>query len=145
MKNFNEEIKNELDAIRRVALQLKGGQKYQLLNSVSRITGLARRSGRVLEEHAGEIATDTDIARRYNANKAIFNAMAAGRRISLKDSAEFRVSEMHTQICVIRRKIEKQNLPYILCDKVVKEPGKAAYKEYWLIAKETQPQLQMPE
>lgn len=70
---------------------------------------------------------------RYNAKRAIFNAMVAGRRISLLNSEEFMVSQMHTQICSIRRDIQKKNLPYVMRDRWV-EMGSSNknIKEYWL-------------
>lgn len=59
-------------------------------------------------------STQKQIADRYIAKVAIFNAMVSGRYISFLDSAEFEVSEMHTQMCQIRKDIEKKNLPYEL-------------------------------
>ena len=55
--------------------------------------------------------THKQIVDRYNARKAIFQAMTEGRRINLYDSVEFKVAEMHTQICCIRQNIERRNLP----------------------------------
>lgn len=75
--------------------------------------------------------TRRQIVDRYNAKKAIFEAMTRGRRISLMDSMEFRVSEMHTTICNIRQEIERKNLPWELKDRWVCPYGKK-FKEYWL-------------
>lgn len=74
------------------------------------------------------------IADRYNAKKAIFQAMTKGRRISILDSSEFMVAEMHTTICKIRKDIEDKNLPWEMRDQWVEPYGKR-FKEYWLEAK----------
>lgn len=81
--------------------------------------------------------TTNQIADRYNAKKAVFSAMKAGRRISFLDSAEFRVSQMHTTICNIRSDIRKRNLPYDMRDERFEfgTQGKKG-KRYWLESKE---------
>lgn len=61
--------------------------------------------------------TSQQSADRYNAKKAIFKAMIEGREISMLDSSEFGVSQMHTQICNIRADIREKNLPYIMTDR----------------------------
>ena len=80
--------------------------------------------------------TQKQIADRYIAKKAIFDAMMKGRRITFLDSAEFEVSEMHTTICNIRRDIEDKNLPVVLKDEWIEfgRHGKRC-KRYWLEAK----------
>lgn len=75
--------------------------------------------------------THKQIVDRYNAKKAIFQAMTEGRRISLYDSLEFQVSEMHTQMCCIRQDINKKNLPWVMRDRWISPQGKKV-KEYWL-------------
>ena len=82
--------------------------------------------------------TQRQIADRYIAKKAIFDAMMNGRRISFLDSAEFEVSEMHTQMHCIRQDIEDKKLPYILKDEwmVFGKHGKKC-KRYWLESKAT--------
>ena len=76
------------------------------------------------------------IADRYIAKKAIFEAMTKGRKVSFLDSREFEVSEFHTQICGIRQDIEDKNLPWVLKDKWITfgKHGKRC-KEYWLEAR----------
>lgn len=61
--------------------------------------------------------TSQQIADRYIAKQAIFNALKSGREISMLDSQEFEVSQMHTQITNIRAEIRDKNLPYILKDR----------------------------
>ena len=60
--------------------------------------------------------TSQQIADRYNAKKAIFEAMTQGRKVSFLDSREFEVSEMHTIICKIRKDIDSKSLPWELKD-----------------------------
>lgn len=79
--------------------------------------------------------THKQIVDRYNAKKAIYTAMTNGRRISLLDSMEFKVSEMHTQICKIRQDLEDKNLPYIMRDRWIEPYGKKI-KEYWFEKRE---------
>jgi hypothetical protein len=80
--------------------------------------------------------TQKQIADRYIAKKAIFDAMMNGRKISLLDSVEFEVSQMHTTICNIRQDIEDKNLPYVLKDEWMEfgKHGKKC-KRYWLEAR----------
>ena len=81
--------------------------------------------------------TNEQIAKRESAIKAVMQAMLGGRKISYLDEKEFQVSQMHTTITKIRRKIEKKNLPYVLCDEVF-HVGKnnTPSKRYWIIPKE---------
>ena len=82
--------------------------------------------------------TQRQIADRYIAKKAIFEAMMNGRRISFLDSAEFEVSEMHTQMHCIRQDIAEKNLPVVLKDEWMEfgKHGKRC-KRYWLENKST--------
>lgn len=77
--------------------------------------------------------THKQIVDRYNGKKAIFNAMVQGRHISLENSMEFAISQMHSQMCYIRKDIEDKNLPYVLRSKWIAS-GKFGkrIKEYWL-------------
>ena len=77
--------------------------------------------------------TQRQIADRYIAKKAIFEAMMNGRKISFLDSAEFEVSEMHTQMHCIRQDIEDKKLPWVLKDEWMEfgKHGKRC-KRYWL-------------
>lgn len=78
--------------------------------------------------------THMQIVDRYNATKAIFNAMAyEGRHISIENSLEFAVSQMHTTICYIRKRIKEKSLPYVMKDRWI-ESGRYGkkIKEYWL-------------
>ena len=83
--------------------------------------------------------THQQIVDRYNAKKAIFTAMTNGRHISLLDSMEFQVSQMHTTICNIRKDIDQKNLPYVLMDRWITTRNDKKIKEYWLEARPVQP------
>ena len=68
----------------------------------------------------------------------VLNAMIAGRHISLVDSEEFQLSQMHTAICKIRKKILHNSLLYVMRDRwltIGKSEGRC--KEYWLEEKES--------
>lgn len=144
---LEQKIAAELEGIRRLAALLPPGKCRALLNRCDRIS-IASKKGQAIidtpvgclfpvETHAGDITTNEDVAGRYIAKKAIFEAMTRGRKISLEDSREFKVSEMHTQIHCIRRDIERQDLPWVLCDEEVRpDPKRRGYKRYWLIPKE---------
>ena len=144
---IEKRIAEELDGIRKMATLLPAGKANALLNKCGKIGNYARKAQAMVdapvgclfprETHAGVIDTNEDIAARYNAKKAIFDAMTRGRRVSLENEAEFRTREMHTQICIIRREIREKNLPWILCDEEVRpDPARRGYKRYWLIPKE---------
>ena len=47
----------------------------------------------------------------------VLNAMISGRHISLVDSEEFELSQMHTAICKIRKSILHNSLPYVMRDR----------------------------
>lgn len=136
-------IYNHIDELRRELGTYPAGVSRRISNYLDRIALTARkhdrRAGRnsiTTPEPVSE-ETSRQIADRYIAKKAIFEAMLQGRRITLKNSHEFRVSEMHTQMHCIRRDIEDKALPYVLESRWV-ECGTAGKKckEYWLEVKE---------
>ena len=142
---IDKRIAEELDGIKKLAAYLPTGKANALLNKCAKIGAYARKGQALIEApqgslfprevHAGDINTNEDIAARYVARRAIFEAMKT-RKVSLEDSARFRVSQMHTQISCIRREIEDKGLPWILCDEEVRRPDRRGYKRYWLIPKE---------
>ena len=68
----------------------------------------------------------------------VLNAMIAGRHISLVDSAEFELSQMHTAICKIRKRLLHNSLPYVIRDRwIYIGDSKVPCKEYWLEEKDT--------
>ena len=68
----------------------------------------------------------------------VLNAMIAGRHISLLNSEEFQLSQMHTAICKIRKRIRHDSLPYVMRDRwITIGENKVQCKEYWLEEKET--------
>lgn len=80
--------------------------------------------------------TNKQIADRYNATKAIFNAMVTGRELSFLNSAEFEIAEFHTAITKIRQMIERKNLPLQVIDRWIEfgKHGKRC-KAYKIIRK----------
>lgn len=144
---IEKRIREELDGIRKIAELLPQGKRNAVLNKCSNIYGYARKAQAIMdapvgclfprETHAGDINTNEDIAARWNAKKAIFEAMTKGRKLSLENEEEFKTREMHTQICNIRKEIREKNLPWVLCDEEVRpDPKRRGYKRYWLIPKE---------
>lgn len=137
---------NIQDAVRQIRIaisQLPSGQRTFIENKLDRITSQTKRAIRrgawKVDEPKTESYTPTQqqIADRYNAQKAVMQAMIGGRKISFLDSKEFGVSQMHTTITKIRQDIAKRNLQYVLCDEVFHfgEKNKPA-KKYWMIPKE---------
>ena len=68
----------------------------------------------------------------------VLNAMIAGRHISLVNSEEFALSQMHTAICKIRKRILHNSLPYVMRDRwITIGENNVQCKEYWLEEKES--------
>ena len=131
---FDNRFDRTLAAMRREAQHLPQGQRNKMLNYIDKLKGTVRRaSAHPAFEVTLDEQTHDQIADRYIAKKAIFDAMMKGRRITLKDSQEFKVSEMHTQMHCIRRDIEDKGLPFTLRSRWVDVnlAGKRC-KEYWL-------------
>lgn len=144
---LDKRISEELEGIKKLAQFLPPGKANALLNKCAKIGSYARKGQALIdapvgclfpqETHAGTIDTNEDIAARYNAKKAVFEAMCRGRRVSLENEDEFRTREMHTTICYIRKDIKRKNLPWILCDQEIRpDPSRRGYKQWWLIPKE---------
>ena len=116
--------------IQEIAKGLAPGKKHQIQNRCSRISVLTRKTKDMNTE---DNFTSRQIADRYNAKKAVFEAMTQGRKVSFLDSREFEVSEMHTIICKIRKDIDSKSLPWELKDQWISfgRHGKRC-KEYWL-------------
>lgn len=75
---------------------------------------------------------------RISKTQKILNAMIAGRHISLLNSEEFALSQMHTAICKIRKRILHNSLPYVMRDRwITIGENKVQCKEYWLEEKES--------
>lgn len=139
-------IYEQIEALRKeAAATLPEGESRRLSNHLNRaLVGLHRyerkrktNSITAPREDVESQMTNRQIADRYIAKKAIFEALAKGRHISFLDSREFKVSEMHTQMHCIRTDIADKRLPYVLKSKW-REAGLAGKrcKEYWLEDKE---------
>ena len=116
--------------IQEIAKGLAPGKRHQIMNRCSRINVLTRKTKDMDTE---DNFTSQQIADRYNAKKAVFEAMLQGRKVSFLDSREFEVSEFHTTICKIRKDIDTKSLPWELKDRWISfgKYGKRC-KEYWL-------------
>ena len=116
--------------IQEISKGLAPGKRHQIMNRCSRINVLTRKTKDMDTE---DNFTSRQIADRYNAKKAVFEAMCDGRKVSFLDSREFEVSEFHTTICKIRKDIESKSLPWELKDRWISfgKYGKRC-KEYWL-------------
>lgn len=70
--------------------------------------------------------------KRESAIRNIIAAMINGRTLSLYDSSEFEVAEMHTVFCKIRRKMDEGKIPgYIMGDAWRTNENGIRYKVYW--------------
>lgn len=116
--------------IQALAKDLPPGKGHQIANRCSKINVLIRKSN---DMNIEDNFTSQQIADRYNAKKAVFEAMCQGRKVSCLDSREFEVSEFHTTICMIRQDIDSKSLPWDLKDRWITfgNHGKRC-KEYWL-------------
>lgn len=116
--------------IQEISKGLAPGKRHQIMNRCSRINVLTRKTKDMDTE---DNFTSQQIADRYNAKKAVFEAMLQGRKVSFLDSREFEVSEFHTTICKIRKDIDSKSLPWELKDRWISfgKYGKRC-KEYWL-------------
>lgn len=127
----------DLRALREKALSIPKISRLRVYNYFSKLLVETQKVLNRNSEPQDNNALHDQIAARHDANKRIFEALKAGRHISLENSSEFRVSEMHTQIHCIRARIERENLPYVLCDRWVHIGAlKRRVKEYWLEPKE---------
>lgn len=132
---YNETIRKVLMEIKSISSDLPQGKRNQISNRCDKISSTIKKMKIMnTEDHQ----TQRQIADRYIAKKAIFEAMLGGRKISLLDSVEFEVSQMHTQISSIRKDIEDKNLPWVLKDEWMEfgNHGKKC-KRYWLENKST--------
>ena len=116
--------------IQTLAKDLPPGKGHQIANRCSKINVIIKKMKAMNTE---DNFTSQQIADRYNAKKAVFEAMCQGRRVSCLDSREFEVSEFHTTICKIRQDIDSKSLPWDLKDRWITfgKHGKRC-KEYWL-------------
>lgn len=126
---YTENIVRLTEEIRDIARDLPPGKRYQIINRCSKINVLISKKNTYMDKHQ---QTSRQIADRYNARKAIYEAMTKGRHITLEDSMEFAVSQMHTTICFIRKNIEAKSLPYVMKDRWTDSRNGKRIKEYWL-------------
>ena len=116
--------------IQKLARDLPPGKGHQIANRCSKINVIIKK---IKDMNTEDNFTSQQIADRYNAKKAVFEAMCKGRKVSFLDSREFEVSQFHTTICKIRKDIDAKSLPWDLKDRWITfgKHGKRC-KEYWL-------------
>ena len=116
--------------IQALAKNLPPGKGHQIANRCSKLNVIIKK---IKDKNTDDNFTSQQIADRYNAKKAVFEAMCQGRKVSFLDSREFEVSEFHTTICKIRQDIDSKSLPWDLKDRWITfgKHGKRC-KEYWL-------------
>ena len=78
-------------------------------------------------------STNKQIANRYNAQKAVLDAMVQGEHVNMMDAARFKVCDMHSTMSKVRRYIEKHDLPYEVVSRRMTfgTQGKVC-KDYWI-------------
>lgn len=129
---YDENLYRIMREIQEIAKGLPPGKKHPIFNRCNKaIMIINKKSKRTMSTE--DNFTHQQIADRYNAKKAIFEAMTQGRKVSFLDSREFEVSEFHTTICKIRKDIDSKSLPWELKDQWISfgRDGKRC-KEYWL-------------
>lgn len=145
--NIEKRIAERLEVIRQVSEYLPTGIHNAIFNNCAKIEKYAQVAAKQLAtaHHRNQrtadydARTDTDFANQANQRKAIFQALLAGRTLSLENAAEFHTSQMHTQIAKIRAEIAKKGLPYTLCDEwYYPGEGRCKFKRYWLFVEETE-------
>ena len=116
--------------IQALAKDLPPGKGHQIANRCSKLNVIIKK---IKDMNTDDNFTSQQIADRYNAKKAVFEAMCQGRKVSCLDSREFEVSEFHTTICKIRQDIDSKSLPWDLKGRWITfgKHGKRC-KEYWL-------------
>lgn len=128
---YDRTIDNLIGEIRTLSKSYPKGKSNQIGNRCDKLQLLIKKSLRLMNNDNEQ--TQRQVADRYNAKKAIFEAMTQGRHISLLDSREFEISQMHTTICDIRRDIEDKNLPFSMKDRwITFGVHNKRCKEYWL-------------
>lgn len=126
---YDESIRTLCREIETIVECLPTGQRNRIINRLGKIQSINRRKYKNMETTIIPEQNATQIADRYIAQKAILEAMLKGRHISFLDSAEFKICEMHTAICYIRKHIEAKQLPYELKGEWFEfAPGKRAKK-----------------
>lgn len=128
--NHTDNILRLAREIQEIAKGLAPGKRHQIQNRCSKINVIIKK---IKDMNTDDNFTSQQIADRYNAKKAVFEAMCQGRKVSCLDSREFEVSEFHTTICKIRQDIDSKSLPWDLKDRWITfgKHGKRC-KEYWL-------------
>ena len=131
---IEKRITEELDGIRKLAALLPPGKANALINKCNKISGYARKAQGMADAPVGvlfprpvhadyDARTQEDMAAQAKCKEAVFQAMKAGRKISIDNSREFKVGEMHNVVCCIRKDIDRKDLPWICATSGSAWPG----------------------
>lgn len=113
--------------IQDLARDLPPGKEHQIVNRCSKINLLIRKSKDMNTE---DNFRSQHIADRYNAKKAIFEAMTQGRKVSQMDCREFEVEDMRTPVSHMKDWFEAAG--FSLKSQWIHTPKGRRIKEYWL-------------
>ena len=129
-RKYTETMLRLTREIQALAKDLPPGKGHQIANRCSQINVIIKK---IKDMNTDDNFTSQQIAHRYNAKKAAFEAMCQGTKDSCLDSRELEVSAFHTTICKIRKDIDSKSLPWELKDQWISfgRHGKRC-KEYWL-------------
>jgi len=146
---IEKRIAEELDGLRKLAAFLPSGKANSLLNKCARIGKYASKAQAMVDAPVGSLfpkphqekfdARDNeDIANTYAQRKKMWEALLAGKRISIQDADAFgHTRAFASRMSEIRSEIRDKKMPYTLCDEwVYPGGGRSKYKRYWLMDKE---------
>ena len=146
---IDKRIAEEVAGLRKLAAFLPDGKARALLNKCNKLESYGRKAQAIMDAPVGSLfpkptranydaRDDEDIANTYAQRKKMWEALLAGRRISIQDADKFgHTRAFASRISEIRSEIRDQNKPYVLCDEwVFPDGGRSKYKRYWLIDKE---------
>lgn len=133
----------EIDRLTKEVMKLIEGMEPNMgtwlkaFNKLRRIRlasmGIYRKDDPVQVQETLPESTNKQIADRYNAQKAVLDAMVQGEHVNMMDAARFQVCDMHSTMSKVRRYIEKHDLPYEVVSRRMTfgTQGKVC-KDYWI-------------
>ena len=117
---------------------LTAGDRNALLNALNKIDLWGSKVQAQLERplhYQAHYDAKTEVDYEHFAGQCarIWALLIEGRKVSVEDAEMVNTTAFATRMSDIRKKIDRHNLPYILCDAWF-EPGdgRSHYKQYWL-------------
>lgn len=127
----------DLRALREKAKSIPTINRLRVENYFGKLLVETQKVAALKSEPQDNDALYRQIRDRYDSQTLILAALRAGRRVTLADCKEFRCSEMCNQLHHIKKRIARENLPYVVCDRWVHIGElKRRVKEWWLEPKE---------